>query len=44
MKYFETSAKANIGIEDTMAEIFEQSIQLKFAGMNQQNGAQELPG
>ena len=32
MKYFETSAKENTGIEETMAEIFEQSINIKFGG------------
>ena len=35
MKYFETSAKDNIGIEETMAEIFEQSINIKFGAQNQ---------
>tara|TARA_B110000285_G_C14945046_1_gene523905 strand:+ start:524 stop:625 length:102 start_codon:yes stop_codon:yes gene_type:complete len=32
MKYLETSAKENIGIEEAMAEIFEQSINSKFGG------------
>ena len=39
MKYFETSAKENIGIEETMSEIFEQSINIKFGALNQPNTA-----